>query len=114
MAKKSYRKAYEVHYGIEIPNGFDIHHIDGCRDNNEISNLLMLPHELHMRYHNALNDYMRMIEGGSFDGCLTGYNQLNFTVISCLGEVLEECMKWITYKAVSDSMLSLKEVSFNG
>lgn len=51
MKKSSnYRAEYERIYG-KIPEGFVIHHIDGNRNNNDISNLLMIPKKLHAKYH---------------------------------------------------------------
>lgn len=47
----NYRKLYESHYGIKIPPGFEIHHIDFNRNNNEIKNLILLPKRLHRRLH---------------------------------------------------------------
>lgn len=52
MPKKfNYRKYYAEYYGIDIPEEFDIHHIDGNRNNNSIDNLIMLPSKLHRKYH---------------------------------------------------------------
>jgi hypothetical protein len=34
----------------EIPKGYHIHHIDGNRENNNISNLAMVQAELHLRF----------------------------------------------------------------
>lgn len=48
MAKRvDYRKFYAQYYGIKVPEDFDIHHIDFDRSNNDPSNLLMLPKNLH-------------------------------------------------------------------
>ena len=47
----NYRKLYERHYGIKIPLGFHIHHIDGNRENNEIRNLILLPGKVHSELH---------------------------------------------------------------
>lgn len=47
----NYRKLYAKHYGIIIPDGYDIHHIDFDRNNNAIENLILLPTELHKRLH---------------------------------------------------------------
>ena len=45
-----HRAVYEFHYG-KIPIGYDIHHIDFEKGNNEISNLQLLTSEEHMRIH---------------------------------------------------------------
>lgn len=49
----NYRKLYENFFGITIPAEYDIHHIDFCRDNNEIDNLILLPHYLHQALHQS-------------------------------------------------------------
>lgn len=52
MAKNiDYRKYYKEYYGIEFGSKYDIHHIDFNRSNNDISNLIVLPHLLHSKYH---------------------------------------------------------------
>lgn len=47
-----HRLIYEKTYG-PIPEGFVVHHIDGIKTNNEISNLILLSnsehHSLHMK-----------------------------------------------------------------
>ncbi len=35
----------------KLPKGFDVHHLDHNRENNDISNLVALPKELHKKYH---------------------------------------------------------------
>ena len=55
---KDYRKLYADYYGISWdPAKFEVHHIDGNRQNNDIDNLILLPKELHQRLHHS----------GSFD-----------------------------------------------
>ena len=51
-----YRKQYAEKYGITIPSDYDIHHVDLNHDHNEIGNLLLIPHDLHMRLHNILSE----------------------------------------------------------
>ena len=51
----NYRKIYEKSCGIKIPKDYEIHHIDMNRENNDISNLVMLPKDLHQEYHKRLN-----------------------------------------------------------
>lgn len=51
---KNYRKKYERFYGEEIPEGYDVHHLDMNRNNNSIVNLVAVPKEVHRRYHKAI------------------------------------------------------------
>ena len=45
-----HRLVYEAFIG-EIPKGYEIHHIDGNKENNEISNLAPVTRGQHMRLH---------------------------------------------------------------
>lgn len=61
MAKFDYRKLWEQHYG-PIPvdsqgRTYEIHHIDGNRDNNNINNLICISIEEHYKIHLAQNDF---------------------------------------------------------
>jgi len=65
MAKK-YRKIYEKHYG-PIPTDqtgrtYDIHHIDGNRNNNDPNNLKALSIEEHYQVHLDQGDYASCIK----------------------------------------------------
>lgn len=53
----TYRKIWESHNG-KIPQGFEIHHIDGNRNNNDISNLLCVSLEEHYNIHYKQGDYL--------------------------------------------------------
>ena len=46
-----YRKFYKEYYGIDFGSEYSIHHIDFDRSNNDIGNLIVLPHSLHNNYH---------------------------------------------------------------
>lgn len=48
-----YRQLYKYYYGIEFGRDMVVHHIDFDRSNNSIGNLLLLPNEVHARYHMA-------------------------------------------------------------
>jgi hypothetical protein len=52
---KNYRKIWEQHYG-PIPKGNHIHHIDGNRDNNDISNLMCVTPREHYDIHFSQGD----------------------------------------------------------
>jgi len=61
MRKRDYRKIYEEHYG-EIPKdslgrSYDIHHIDGDYNNNDISNLIAVSIEEHYKIHRDQKDW---------------------------------------------------------
>lgn len=48
-----YRKLYKEHYCIEFGSDYAVHHIDGNRSNNDISNLLLMPRHIHTAWHNV-------------------------------------------------------------
>lgn len=67
-----HRVVWEYHNGA-IPNGYDVHHKDGNKVNNDISNLEMLLRENHHRHHmsepkrveQSRNDISKAIEAAS-------------------------------------------------
>lgn len=101
--KRSYkaRKIYAEHYGITIPDGMEIHHIDGDPTNDEIENLLMLPRELHKAYHKWKACFDRL-SFEQYDGLLLHANQFHFMVMMEFGKVCEECLRWMGYQAQMD------------
>lgn len=52
----NYRKIWELYNG-PIPKNFEIHHIDGNRNNNDISNLKCVSIQDHFNIHLNQNDY---------------------------------------------------------
>lgn len=51
--KYLHRYVWECNFGV-IPEGYDIHHIDFDKRNNDITNLQMLPEREHHRLHQAM------------------------------------------------------------
>jgi len=102
MAKRKYVEDYEKYYGIKIPDGFIIHHIDGNRKNNDINNLLMLPSKLHSKYHFYLNSLT--IESFDLDMKLMH----NIYVIDGLANTINECRRWVVKKLNMDNEKSME------
>jgi hypothetical protein len=48
--QRLHRYVYEFYNG-KIPNGFDVHHVDGNKNNNDISNLVILTRQDHAKIH---------------------------------------------------------------
>ena len=58
---KNYREKYKRYYQLNFSSEYQIHHIDFNHNNNDISNLLLLPKDLHQKFHrymNALTPYV--------------------------------------------------------
>ncbi len=100
---KNYRTKYKRYYNIDFDNNFVIHHLDFDRNNNEISNLLLLPKELHQRYHFYLQhmDNMNWKSGTLKINTRIDKRRFDYfadeTLIGFL-ETLRECGKWLAYK----------------
>ena len=101
---KNYREKYKRYYGIDFGKEYAIHHIDFDRSNNDISNLLLLPRELHAKYHLILNAISVSPDKPKADGfidvrisnaIITEYNAKMFEL---LPETIAECNKWLRWK----------------
>lgn len=58
---ENYKQKYERHFGIKWnTNLYEVHHIDHNRENNDISNLVLLPKSLHQKLH-SLNGFINAI-----------------------------------------------------
>lgn len=99
---KKYKYFYAKRYGITIPKDYDIHHIDGDRENNSIGNLILLPKVLHQALHRAW-------EGASvyfWDRTLTETKSLKdmgvcerfLGSLIDLSEIMEDIAPWVARK----------------
>lgn len=107
---KNYRTKYKRYYDIDFNSDFDIHHIDFNRNNNDISNLILLPKELHSKYHILINK----LGNSDKNGNLKVNIQLNFCTLNYsakimeeLGKILQEINTWLLYK----QQLDMKKIS---
>ena len=114
---KNYREKYKRYYGIEFGRDYEIHHIDLNHDNNDIDNLVLLPKELHRKYHFYLNDVRKIKNGESYmcmfdarvHGNLLNANSYEMNAISNLVSVLNECSYWYDEKAKADMQKYFEE-----
>lgn len=99
-----YRKKIEKEYGIKLSKKYHVHHIDLDRDNNEIYNLIILPSDLHIKYHTCLSEINKYKKGtdikfnAEIHGNLVNSNCIIINAVQNLIDVLEECSKWYDYK----------------
>lgn len=99
----NYIKFYETETGKRVPMGFDVHHIDQNRLNNEIKNLVALPKELHQSYHKNIFSSFKGDTGiinnlkGSFERG-TAYNGNILGTLTEFVSIFNECKKYIDYR----------------
>lgn len=112
---KNYRLKYKRYYGIEFSSGYDVHHIDFDRTNNDISNLILLPKELHAKYHmligelGGLDKYGNIKFNALINLCVSNYAA---PIIEQLGAVIQEINKWVIYKQQLDMQKQIKQTRF--
>lgn len=95
-----YRALYEQVYGITIPDGFDIHHIDFNHDNNNPNNLVMLPRELHKKLHYYHTEFSHVKTNYTLDdiniysGHCDNYSYF-MIILSDYTDILDQCVVWM-------------------
>lgn len=103
----NYRQYYKDYFGIDFGPEMAVHHIDFDRSNNNIENLLLMPKELHSRYHWYISSL-----GGAKTGMIDpdmkiDWNTYKSSALKGLGDTLEEAMDWIRVKS---NMIRMKQV----
>ena len=53
--KRLHVYVYECERGLTVPNGWQIHHVDGNKNNNDIGNLACIPEHYHLSHHSKKN-----------------------------------------------------------
>ena len=104
-----YKKLYAQTYGITWDADLEIHHIDRNRQNNDISNLILLPGYLHHELHICLNGAVFMSEQVTAGDVIERMMERVFNygdsydkqAFLSLLLVLSECKRWEFLKYVS-------------
>lgn len=98
---KNYRKIYSEHYGIVIEKGYVIHHMDGNRENNKVSNLLLLPSKLHSKYHFYKNIIESWDKNTNLECLFPNVYMMNALEEFC--ETCQDCFWYLRMKYSLDS-----------
>lgn len=105
VKRENYRKFYKDYYGIDFDKNYDIHHIDFNHDNNDISNLILLPRELHQKYHELVQQLAFFKDFKRFTIC-----KMNTTytadILTEFAQVLKEISPWVARQEYLELMRS--------
>lgn len=99
---KRYKKLYEKETGKEVPVGFDLHHIDEDKGNNDILNLVAIPKKLHQKYHSCTNIPRTITLSGPKSSFQPGrgFNNYLLRELTVFIDVVEEINLWIDFRDV--------------
>lgn len=114
----SYRALYEERTGRAIPEGYEIHHMDFDRNNNDILNLVALPISLHREYHKKIDRAKDLADQLRFKLCpeMMGqsFNSQAMPFINDFMDVWSKCQFFVYLRdyfigTVPDTHISIKE-----
>ena len=99
-----YRQLYKDYFGIDFGSDMVVHHIDFDRTNNDIDNLLLMPRELHAKYHMHVSQL-----GGSKDGFIdcnmhVDTNTYRIAALRGLADSLDRIVCWFRIKHQMEMM----------
>ena len=113
VTRNNYRQYYKEYYGIEFGKGFAVHHIDMNRENNEISNLLLIPSTIHNKFH--LSSYVYEYGCKSIHPNLKGLNAsfLNYEIemLKVYLDSIIAIQEWLGYKEMRYRMVKVKGIT---
>lgn len=75
-----YRKQFKEYYHIDFDSSWEIHHIDLNHDNNKLGNLMLLPKEVHRRYHSAIGEVQPLCNGNYIMLNVLAGNKMAYTI----------------------------------
>ena len=101
-----YVKYYKEYYHIHFDKSYHIHHIDLDKKNNEISNLILLPSDLHIRYHyilKVINNNCKESKQGLIDFRISSvlfniFEDTSNKMLPLIPKLITDCQQWISLK----------------
>ena len=108
----NYRELYKEYYGVSITESYDIHHIDFNRSNNSIDNLILLPKELHAKYHRCINELGGQSGTTAIDFKINIQTDAQLCFIENYVETMKEIRKWVHYKHALDMQVMSRKGAF--
>lgn len=81
---------------------WDVHHIDNNHNNNDIRNLVLIPHELHQKYHTLRRTAIMCQVPAQMFGNEVSTILYESNAIAKYLSCLEECMIYMDYKKMAD------------
>lgn len=93
ITNENYREIYKNYFNINFNDNYDIHHIDFDHSNNNIDNLILLPKELHNKYHNLIN-MLGLKNTINFNINLMDGQDFHYRATKELCEIMEEITFW--------------------
>lgn len=107
---KDYRLKYKLYYGVDFGQEFAVHHIDFNRANNGIDNLILLPKDLHERYHFLVAALFHSDDKLSvhYKIDIANGSTYEYDMMRQFCEVMQEVQKWKLYKVQLEMQRSVK------
>lgn len=109
---KDYRAKFKRYYDIEFGSDYDIHHIDLNHNNDDIDNLMVVPKNIHKKYHEYLYGIEFMSEGNGLErvfrfnarptGNGSAFNYFAYENLSKFMGIMQGMNDWYDYKLYLD------------
>lgn len=88
-----------------LGDDFNVHHIDHNHYNDDITNLVLLPCDLHKEYHRLRNLVINCEIPNTMYGNFVNKSEYDATIISEYLDVLKRCSIWIDAKTRCDMFI---------
>ena len=113
--KSNYRKKYLEYFGLEDDKNFQVHHLDLNIDNNNIYNLVLLPKNVHKRFHFFIAEFRNKEKGiVTLDLSNPFKSMLEIETCAKILPILKEIKKWENIRDLNIIDIQSQEKSNRG